>query len=532
MATKKLRLVVADDEELICAMLTKMIDFDGLGLELVGVAMDGLELTELIDSHRPDIVVTDISMPKVDGLKVVGTARQKGIQCKFIIISGCTQFEYAYNALKYDVNDYLLKPIDKDELNYALQKTINELNASGEIENSTSALHTFFVRNVIVQPSAALKSVAAVNGTYLLRIVEGTMRVIAINLDFLGTNWTADENMTSITGKIAELVREHMNSLCYETVLEEEDFSVIAFLNYNKEMEQSITEEIYAIFSDAKNIVGIFAGMTLTVCVSETVYDINHLNTAYSQVVHTQWTRRVLGTGRVIFYDPVDNELTPMLADKIAQIEKNYKKALDSLDSSGILKCLEEIFNIPRESLRKEAVRLLVKRIEIALSEKIEQLALTLVDIDEIRELYGKMCAEEMLTVTFKDLWDTLSYRMKDIIFRITKSLENKPLNPVRVAYQYVDQNFDKQITLDEIAKSVNLSPAYFSVFFKKETGMNLMDYVSNVKINKAKEYLRNTNMNVKEIAYALSFQDARYFSKLFKSKVGIKPTEYRKIYG
>ena len=120
MDTDRERVVIADDEQLICTLLIEIIRWDELNLELAGIAHNGRELwQEIIDKH-PDIVITDICMPEMDGIELIRQVREKGIPCRFIIVSGYRLFEYAHNALKYNVEDYILKPIDNTELNTRL----------------------------------------------------------------------------------------------------------------------------------------------------------------------------------------------------------------------------------------------------------------------------------------------------------------------------------------------------------------------------------------------------------------------------
>lgn len=123
---KRNTVIIADDEQLICELLKSLINWEELHLELIGEAYNGIALyQEILDKH-PDIVVTDISMPQMDGIELIGKIRKEGIPCHFVIVSGYRQFEYAHNALKYDVEDYILKPVDAAELNAALKKLVQK----------------------------------------------------------------------------------------------------------------------------------------------------------------------------------------------------------------------------------------------------------------------------------------------------------------------------------------------------------------------------------------------------------------------
>ncbi|MEG1575342.1 MAG: response regulator, partial [Clostridium sp.] len=117
-----LKVIVADDEEKICQLIVKLVDWTSLGMEVAAIASNGIEAMEKIISLKPDIVITDIRMPGYDGLELIKRAKSEGINTEFIIISGYRHFEYAQNAIRYGVGDYLLKPIKKDELMDALKR--------------------------------------------------------------------------------------------------------------------------------------------------------------------------------------------------------------------------------------------------------------------------------------------------------------------------------------------------------------------------------------------------------------------------
>jgi len=117
-------------------------------------------------------------------------------------------------------------------------------------------------------------------------------------------------------------------------------------------------------------------------------------------------------------------------------------------------------------------------------------------------------------------------------IEKYAQLVDKRKQKPVRVAINYVADHYTEQISLEDTAAVVGLNPAYFSSLFTKQTGQNFSDYVILYKIKKACDYLAEGEMNINEIADHLGFSDARYFSKVFKKKMGIKPTEYKKIYG
>lgn len=141
MEKKKFKVLIADDEYLIFHLIKNIIQWDELNIEFSGYALNGQDLLQKIIDIRPSIVITDISMPVMDGIELIRQTRQRNIPCRFIIVSGYKQFEYAHNALKYAVDDYILKPINEAELNSSLRKIVTDLQQISE-ENTAPFIHS------------------------------------------------------------------------------------------------------------------------------------------------------------------------------------------------------------------------------------------------------------------------------------------------------------------------------------------------------------------------------------------------------
>ena len=129
-----LKVVLADDEKKILLLLQKLIDWERLGYEIVGTANDGLRALELVRELHPDLLITDVRMPGCSGIELIQQAKELQPDLHFIIISGYRQFEYAQNALKYGVEDYLLKPLKKEELTGILMRLSDKLGEEAALE--------------------------------------------------------------------------------------------------------------------------------------------------------------------------------------------------------------------------------------------------------------------------------------------------------------------------------------------------------------------------------------------------------------
>lgn len=133
---------------------------------------------------------------------------------------------------------------------------------------------------------------------------------------------------------------------------------------------------------------------------------------------------------------------------------------------------------------------------------------------------------------SIKDMEQVVSDTIGTALEKFNQEIENQNTKPVRIAVKYIEEHYQETIKMEDIASLIGLNPSYFSNVFKKTTRSNFTDYLINFRMEKAKELLRISSLSIQEIAQETGYTDTRYFSKLFKKAVGIKPTEYRRIYG
>lgn len=185
-----LKAIIADDEQKICQLIQKLIKWDEIGIEIVGTANNGLDAFELIFKHQPDIVITDIRMPGLNGLELIKKVKEHHLSPSFIIISGYRHFEYAHNALKYGVEDYLLKPIKKDELVATLVKISehilltsgrleNELRMKSILANNRDRLRQHFISSIVLESekNTDLK-MENINEEYQFKFIKGCFETL------------------------------------------------------------------------------------------------------------------------------------------------------------------------------------------------------------------------------------------------------------------------------------------------------------------------------------------------------------------
>lgn len=525
-----LKIAIADDEQWICSLLVNLIHFEHLELELAGVANDGEELLALVEDASPDIVITDIYMPKKDGLECIRILKEKGVLCKFVIISGYRQFDYAYTALKYDVADYLLKPIVEDELNATLRRIVNDIRLSNKEavhQDHKEAVQRLFLSKTIYELAEKPMSVEQVNQTYCTGFDKGIFCVAAVKMDFLDKTREVLENVATLKRKIQSIVEQQFGRYCHEILLETKFTEIIIIFNYSIGNSTAVKEQYPELLKAVNRSTDMFGDVNVTVCVGGEREDISEIVESREEALHVCWVRRTKGTGRVLFWK-ADEALPPVFGQKLEVLNQRMKKASEMLDWTEFERCVQEFFALPSRVIGHYEGKMFLRTNKDYLFSVNRELIQNFGDIDNMYFETRRVCN---MANTLEEYEEVYLSQCQHIFDQISELSTNHKTRQVRMARAYVEQNYMEDIGLDEVAMAVDLSPAYFSFIFKQETGQNFIVYLTDLRIKKAKELLKSSMMTVREVGEAVGFTDQRYFSKTFKKVVGIKPTEYRKFY-
>ena len=533
--------IIADDEKWICQLIQNIVDWDKLGIKLIGTAKDGFTALELITTNHPDIVITDIRMPGLNGIEIVKKTRELELDTHFIIISGFKHFEYAHNALKYGVDDYLLKPIKQTELTKILRKISNKLIDNSIKENEHSLMRSKLIQSTrqlrrqflekAVFDNEALQGMAeldCINEEYDFKFSKGCFQILIVKFD----NKDEIDNIAegyneACEDKLSELMTEQLQDLCYDFQIVKEN---IYLLNYSEKLQDQIKKALTLIFNDFKHFLEILNCRYVTFGLGKQVEFFDKISLS-GETAEIALDYRIDGSvGHMIDYS--SREYDAYHAEKILTEPKikELGNLVEVLDDEGIKQFVLYLFDSIKRNQNIDP------RVFLELSEKITSIC------DELLEKSYSDAREapvfqDMESLDFRDfksigeIRNALIYRITNNVKRIKEEINNQNKAPVRVAKKYIQENYNKKVSLNDIAALVNLNPVYFSLIFKKETGINFSDYVINSKLDKSKELMKDLKYNIAEIAAMVGYNDSRHFSKLFKKKVGISPMDYRKIH-
>ncbi len=532
-----LKVLLADDEVRVCRLVQALGEWESLGMEVCGMAHNGLEALRMIEEERPDLVITDIRMPGCDGLELISRAKalQPGLQ--FVIISGYRQFEYAQSAIKYGVGDYLLKPIKKDELTATLQKIrqaydLRHANITKaeqlrlHMKENLYRLGRSFFTNCLLGEEELPAGLSDLNGRYGFHFAPGIFQVILVKIDSADGRFDGEEGRVMIR-KVLDILQK------YETVFTdcafyEKDSRVYGLLNYAPENEKKADKTFRAVMESLNMQKTAFAGMIFTLCAGTKETDPQGLRESLRQAAEALGQRLISLGGRVIQAE--DLSPRPDCGEKtLAQLARDMAAAVEVLAPDKLRETLAAFgaalqaggvggraaFDAIRESFGR--FLLLLQNQGMLGQRTEEERAAFDADADLCPDLAG--------------LVGLLEEQAVKLLERAVEQRAQEEARPVRAAKAYMQAHYMEPVTLDEVSAHVGFNASYFSTFFKKHCGTGFLEYLSELRVSKAKELLRDTDLNVTAVCEAVGYADVKHFNRTFKKYTGVKPSEFRKLY-
>ena len=517
--------IIVDDETWICKLIRKIVDWDSIGFNIIAAAGDGLTALKLIEEHKPDLVITDIRMPGLDGIGLIKAVREKNIDVEFIIISGYSDFEYARNALTYNAFAYILKPLGKEEfekiLLQAKERIEKKINIKEKLENSDTAMLKSDLRKIIDKENKDI-SLSALNERYNTNFREGPFYIVIFKQDFFaGEN---DDGFSYFLSEIKKTYADHFQEMIYfpgkikgQTVF---------IINLKKETDglYKIAEEIRREFSK-KDFSGNYA---LTICIGGRVERIGDLDISYESAQNAMKARIFLGTGKVIDADAEAGRMAGEANIIDIRARKRLSALLDVIDEEN---ALAEIKKILSDAEKKSAENLLSYHIA---SYEIIDLLFFAMQKKGMQHKSGLSRQQAVDSVdglgSVREIENYVSSLIKEFRETYLEKHDNadKLITEIK---RFISENYMKNINLDDVAKLVCLSPTYVSEIFKRKTSENFSEYLIDYRIDIAKELLKDIRYKVVDVSLMVGYTDSKYFSRLFKKKVGVNPTDYRKLY-
>ena len=523
-----LKVIVADDEPFICGMLTKIIRCQELGLEVIGTAHDGEQLLHMIGQLEPDIVITDISMPKMDGLVMIRSAREAGYHCRFVIISGYQQYRYAYNTLRYDVDDYLIKPVDADELNRLLEKIAASLRSESKNDprKSYEALRAGFVEDDIYQLKDTPVELSALNERYHMMLEPGMFQIVLVRLEQLSAE-RPHEDVSSVVTKLHSLMDQEFSTLCHDTVYQEGPDGVLVLLNYDPGQKELIQSRFRELLEKAKGVTNMFMGLDVTVCIGEAVSDAARLGQAKEWVRDAEWARIFFGVNRLIFSDELPSVSSRAFLVKLHELREEFSEAFTTLDIEAVHACLDSLFICPLNVLRSKEARRFCRQIWLDFfsinREKIDAFTSSAELEKEAMHTLHTCISLPVYRRTFSELLQ----RIMERILEHERANDKELLGRLE---RYLAEHYACMPLFSDVAAQLGVEGNTLRQLLVREH-TDWESYVKKYRVELAKQWLREGRRPGRAFAAALGYDNKRSFIYEFKSLTGVSPGEYRTIF-
>lgn len=536
-----LKILIVEDEIGITALLKKLIQFEKLGLELAGTADTGSQALEIMKETDPDIVITDICMPEMSGLELIEKAKQKNFRAKYVIVSGYSQFEYAVTAIKLGVEDYLLKPISETELNDVLEKLVLSIRSENDAAHSLERMNSrmklqrkklrkrLFLDLLFNSRTWGERTLKEINADYSYAFQEGTLFLTGIvRLDGVsGWNLVARK---AFLEQLARIFKREAGQCCLEREVCIYNDSLLFLMNVSQERFGEAEDRIGEIWQLFLKLAGSYDELRLTMGCGGPVLSCREIPGALGQAEKVLSCRILQGCGRIYRARDYKDGGRPLIEPELMKFRLRLQGALESQNSESrdgeIRRYLEQVIHASKSS-PMTLLDNLGKAVYYLLTDLGRQRGSEEDAAGIFRQIKDKMphCSSG------KELLDMIAAQISAAAAPGAEDGENDARTISR-AKDYIWTHYQENIRLEDVAEQVYLTPGYFGVLFKKETGITFSTYLIQVRVEKAKELLRDRKYNISQVAYAVGYQDVRHFSRLFKEYVGLVPKEYRKLHG
>lgn len=531
------KVLIVDDEIYVVALIKKLIQWEKYNMEVAATANDGLTALELVKEMKPDLVIVDVRMPGCDGISFMDKVREFNENVRFIVVSGHKQFDYARGAVRNNVEDYLLKPINREELESVVSQVCDKLMQSQhkenyikemkeELDSSKKRIGESLIRELFQSESIFLENEESLNQRFFTSFSPGNYQLMAVMLD-APTAFDVPEDRELLFGKIKSGFWEQLGSVCSELVDMTRENAAYYLLNYSLGREEQIRELLSGIVGRSQELVHKFEQVRLVVCTSSVCGRFADLRAGITEMQECMCARAAWSGCRVI--EPEDIRRNGNLLPGIWSLkEDKLNQSLSDLSIEETSHCIREMFS--KAFYAAEEDSLIYFKLFQALCDEMYRYFGNIGVMQEKREEFMRRMEQAFLMATGpRDYGKLLCKEVETLIEKNWLSGSGQGTPTIRIVKRYIAENYKDEISLTSVANVVNISTVYLSRLFKKEEGINFLDYVNQYRISVAKKLLHDVRYNVLEVADLAGFKNTRYFSKIFKKEVGITPSEYRK---
>lgn len=529
------KILLADDEKTTTDVIKYFIESNDFNLEVVGAAENGEEALEMIRELVPDIVLTDVKMPIMNGIELSRHIRAEYPYMKIIFISGYQDVDYLHSALKVDAVDYILKPVKPKELSSVLHSVTKILDNELHKKEQLYAMERRIMQSVPLLRQRLF--MLMINGW------EDDIAAIRQQMDFLDIRFPDEERLCVICismnnykemvkgmalherqcltfgalNILQEMIDKYLNGYAFENTFGE----LVGILSLEKkEYENDFFEFAQKVKESFKEILE----LDVTICVGEITNSLSTLSVSYSGAKAAIENDMFLDENKVISMDSISNTVSNwIISDKTYERITNLLRKPDEAELAELTKEIFDKLKNRSDGYGYDTLSICIQLIMCGM-KFLNEVGLYSSDV----ELYEHQGLQKLTqSDNIDDMQKIISEYYSYICHEMQSKRTNKPKNIVSAIKEFIRKFYADNIRIDDIAAEVFLSPTYMCLVFKKETGMTINEYLTNVRIDEAKRLIEAGSMKLIDVGMSVGYSNQSYFAKQFKKRVGCNPSEY-----
>lgn len=518
------RVLLVDDEEDIREGISRKMDWLGLGFSLVGEAANGQDALELAESLRPDVILTDIKMPFMDGLELCRILTDRLPAARFVVFSGFDAFEYAKQAIQMNVVEYILKPINADELSAVLRRLKDQLDRERAERRNVELLRSRYMENLPI-----LRELFYAN---LLdgHIEPGTERERAarLDIDLQGEEWAvglayigSDRRDALSTLSVQKLLEESLTADRCRLTLYNDWVAVIVSLT-----ESFTIYDLIRVLDRVCTLAASYLGLTLTVGVGAPCKELSGMARSAAEARTALEYRSMVGRGQVIYIGDLEPDGGQVLTFEEAD-ERTLTAAVRLGSEQEVRDAAAALAGKIREA-NPSAGQYNLFLMELV-THLMKMTRRSGVGVEEVFGTGFSLPIQDSALPSLEELEDWCAERYLRLRTLIRRRQTDSAGQTVETAKEYIRQHYaESDLSVEKLCAYLHLSSTYFSTLFKRETGTSFTAYVTTVRMEAAAEAIRGTEEKTYLIAQRCGYEDPNYFSYVFKRHFGVTPTKYR----
>lgn len=527
-----LKIILVDDEPIVRLTIQTLGPWQNYGFQFTYEAANGQEALEQLESDNCiDIVLTDISMPKMNGIELIKHVKNKNPNTPIIVLSAYNDYHYVREAFKLGIQDYILKSdLSFESLLKLFERVKENIDTTNrhikEINDNTLLLKQKVIEDLL----AGVQINATRDKLESLQIkIKNTNNVVCLfdvdDYKLLEEKYDS-EILVKINQSIANVFSQKITEYNIGEVICLSKGRYVLAASFEGEHSSTVMfQKLNQLINDIKYSLSELLNISVTVGISAFADGLENIPSLYQQALQTIQFRLIWGKGKTINHQDILN-ITNMAHIDISSFKKQLISAIDSLEP------VEAQFVLKK--LKQYLVGLNPAKINIVYSLYIDIIYYVL------NYLVGKDLSPDDILNQESDFYhkineyetiDEINQFLETILLKIIVELKQKNENipsKLKKAREYIRAHYHENISLKSIAEYLNVSEAYISRLFTKEMGESFINYLTHLRIEKAKELLKNSNLSINEISERIGYYNQEHFSRIFKKHEGCSPNKYR----